>query len=369
MKHYIPDEILVEKSVSQSPITHNVLTRLPHVPVTPIDSTEAKLDEARTWNPALARAKRSLILAEHKGHFFKPCPGQQSRGDSKNVCCNYFVVNFASNCHMECSYCYLQSYLNFPYMIVYANLDKLLFELDETLSAQPDRLFRVGTGELADSLALDPLSGYSVPLVEFFAQRDNSVLELKTKSDCVEELLGLDHQGRTTVAWSMNPAFIQQTEEHKTSTVEERLHAAARCVDAGYPVAFHFDPIVHYPGWQEGYPEVVKQIFSTVPQSAVAWISLGALRLSPTLKEIMKRRFPKSALPYGELILAEDGKFRYFKPIRVEMYQALVGWIEEFGQGTTVYACMERPQVWQKVFGKLIPTDEEIGDSLVQVLS
>ena len=55
---------------------------------------------------ASARRKESFIVAKHKGEFFKKCPGSEGQ-----VCCNYFVINFASNCPMDCSYCYLQEYL------------------------------------------------------------------------------------------------------------------------------------------------------------------------------------------------------------------------------------------------------------------
>jgi spore photoproduct lyase len=368
MKRYHPKEIVVENSVRNSPITENVLSRAPDVPLKYVESLGEKLEEARSENPSVARAKQSLVLAEHKGRFFKSCPGQQTRGKHRNICCDYFVINFASNCHMECTYCYLQSYLNFPYLIVYANIEQLIDELQTELSATPDRHFRIGTGELADSLATDHLTGYSRALVEFFAAQNNAVFELKTKSDCIENLIGLKHNGRTVVAWSVNPGWIQQTEEHKTATLEERLAAASKCVEFGYPVAFHFDPIIHYPNWKQDYRQVVRRIFATIPNASIVWISLGALRLAPSMRSLIRRRFPSSILPRGEFVPAEDGKLRYFKPIRVEMYRKMTEWISEDGPGTAVYACMERPEVWRKAFGKEPLEDQLLGDSLIQIV-
>ncbi|UCF38206.1 MAG: radical SAM protein [Acidobacteriota bacterium] len=367
MKPYIPERVVIESAVQNSEITRNVLARVPDVPVEIIDSAETMLHEAQRLTPSITLAKKTLILAEFKGKYFKPCPGRQSRAETRNVCCDYYVINFASNCHMECTYCYLQSYLNFPYMIVYADIARLITELDEALSANREVQFRIGTGELADSLALDPLTRYSVPLVEFFARQPNGILELKTKSNCVENLLDLDHQGRTVVAWSVNPEYIQQKEELKTSTIEQRLEAARRCVEAGYPVAFHFDPMVHYEGWEEGYRTLIKRIFDRIPPHAIAWISLGALRMQPGQLEIMKERFPNSILPLGELVPAEDGKLRYFKPIRTELYSSLRTWIEESGSGVKVYACMERPEVWRKAFGSSPESDEALGRYLVEL--
>jgi spore photoproduct lyase len=48
-----------------------------------------------------------LVLQRHRGGFLRHCPA----GTAGLVCCNYLVVNLASNCPMDCSYCFLQDYL------------------------------------------------------------------------------------------------------------------------------------------------------------------------------------------------------------------------------------------------------------------
>ena len=78
------------------------------------------------------------------------------------VCCNYYIVNLMKNCIYDCSYCFLQGFLeNNPLLVAYVNVEDFLGELDAAFHAHPDRTFRVGTGELADSLALDDLLPYS----------------------------------------------------------------------------------------------------------------------------------------------------------------------------------------------------------------
>jgi len=364
MKPYRPERIIIERGVEESPITRTVLANLPEIEVERVDSSEGMVEAARISQPSLATAKRSLVLARQRGRFFKPCPGQQAKCGNPNLCCDYFVINFAANCPMECSYCFLQSYLTFPAMVVYANLDDLLEELRVSLEVRSGPPIRVGTGELTDSLALDPITGYSHHLVEFFRTRSNAILELKTKTDFVDELIGLEHGGRTVVAWSLNPPEIQRLEEHKTASMEARLDAARRCVESGYRVAFHFDPMVHYPDWKDGYRKLVRMLFESVPSASVAWISLGGLRMPPEQREIMKERFPRSILPFGELVPAADGKLRYFKPIRLELYRRLSGWIMEFGGPVPVYACMERPELWVPAFGRQPRSWEELGTFL-----
>lgn len=366
---YLPNQVFVEREVAHSVIVQKVLRTLSGVPVHLIDSVEHLRRRAKKLSPTIAVGKKTLVLARHRGSFFKYCPASQTRGGKTNVCCNYFVVNFASNCHMECSYCYLQSYLNFPYMLVYANSEDLFAEIKAVLSGSPQSFFRIGTGELADSLALDPLTGYAQKLVKFFSEFQNAVLELKTKTDCVKGLLSLKHRGKTVVSWSMNTPFIQKTEEHKTASVKHRLIGAQQCVDAGYKVGFHFDPLIYYPDWEKDYHALVNQIFDRLPSEAIAWFSIGGLRMSPQLKDKMRSRFPNSFLPLGELVPSADGKLRYLKQIRTKMYLKMLEWLRERSSPSTgIYACMERPEVWSRLFGSSPLTDVEIGDQVTSGL-
>ena len=365
MIFYRPDQIFIEEAVRDCQLTRTVLGKLPGVEVFHVrDSRELRRSPRRRELP-IPTGKRSLLIAKHQGTFFKPCPASQVQGGRRNVCCNYFVVNLASNCHMECSYCYLQTHLNFPLMVVYANIEDLLEELSGLLRENKQNLYRIGTGELADSLALDPLTESSRPLVEFFAQQSNAVLEFKTKSNCVEHLLGLPHEGRTVVSWSMNTRYIQSREEHKTATIDERLLAAQRCVEAGYRVGFHFDPIVYYSDWEHDYEELIREVFGCFSPSSLAWVSIGALRMTSDLRKTILRRFPGSTLPTGELVPCPDGKLRYTKSIRRIMYERVFGWVRQYGSSDLgIYACMERPEVWSRIFNTAPLTDIEIGDSV-----
>ncbi|MDZ7262866.1 MAG: DNA photolyase, partial [candidate division KSB1 bacterium] len=233
----------------------------------------------------------------------------------------------------------------------YANITDLFAELDKILSQHPHRFFRIGTGELADSLSLEHLTHLSSFLVPYFSKWPNAILELKTKSTLIDNLLNLEHRGRTVVSWSLNAESIAQTEEPRSPSVEERLVAARKCQEAGYKLGFHFDPLIHYPGWEQGYRNVVDKIFEYVDPESIAWISLGAFRYPPQLEAIIRQRHPQSPIVYGELFPGKDGKLRYFKPIRIEMFKRVLERIREYDKSVFVYLCMESPEVWRKVFG------------------
>ena len=198
---------------------------------------------------------------------------------------------------------------------------------------------------------MDPYFGHAELLVPYFADKSNAILELKTKTTHVDHLLALPHGGRTVVSWSVNAAPVVEKEELGAPPVTDRLQAARRCYQAGYRIGFHFDPLIYYPGWEDDYRRVVDGIFERVGPEAIAWISLGALRYPPQLEEIIRQRHPQSDIILGELFPGKDGKPRYFRPIRVELFGKLNEMIREHDPGVFVYLCMESPQVWQEALG------------------
>jgi spore photoproduct lyase len=278
------------------------------------------------------------------------------------VCCNYLVVNFASGCPLDCSYCFLQDYLaDNPTLQAFTNVEDALREIDTVLRARPERQFRIGTGELADSLALDPATGLSRQLVPFFAARDNAVLELKTKTDCVDDLLDLDPCGRVVVSWSMNAEAVIAGEEHGSAGLDERLAAAVRVQRAGYRVGFHFDPLVEFDGWRPAYQRVIDAICATVDRDAIAWFSLGTLRMTASLERAVRRRRGGAPLILGgELVPGGDGKSRLWRGLRIRMYRAVAERLQEAAPTVPLYLCMEQPGIWQQVMGE-IPADRELG--------
>ncbi len=280
----------------------------------------------------IKRVKRPII---------RPCPCAVD-----HLSCNYVVVSHILGCPYNCSYCFLHTFYGKEEIVVYDNEEDIIAQVSNYMKLAK-RPLRIGTGQYSDSLALDRGTGFSKRLIEFFAAQDTHLLELKTKSAEVDHLLDLDHKGRTVFAWSVNPEIIVKSDEIGSVSLADRISAAKKCVEAGYPVAFHFDPIIFYTGWDKDYKEVVDLIFSEIDPQNIAWISLGALRYDPDLKNIIEERFPHSRITFGELDEAEDGKMRYFKPIRIEIFKKMQEFIRSYSKEVYVYLCMENADIWK----------------------
>jgi len=339
MDTFIPDKIVVEDSIKDLPYTQKILRNLKDLPIEIIGNiNDLKKDSTETFKT------KTLLITDYKGDLIKKCPG------SKGVlCCNYYVANLVNGCPFACTYCILQDYLNCSSVMVCANIDKFFEELDGFTKG--GNILRLGTGELADSLAFDYTLNLTDELLPGIKKYPNLMLELKTKSDCVDNLLKHDPCDQVIVSWSLNPYEISELDERGSATIDQRFEAAEKIIRHGYKVAFHFDPMILINDWQKKYAEILDKLFRYIPSERMVWISLGTLRFSASLKKIIRENHPDSKiLSYGEHVICKDGKFRYFRPIRVKMYREMVFMIDQYAPDVPVYLCMETDQVWNEVF-------------------
>ncbi len=358
------DAVFVEERCRTSALAARVLAHIP--PGTPVsyvaDGREAAMPRGGDADP-FGAGKRRMVLMRRRSPFLMACPA----GSAEFACCGYLVLALASNCPMDCSYCFLQEYLaGNPGFQVYANYADAMDELDRLARRSPGRSFRVGTGELADSLAFDRITGISRDLVEFFAARDGLTLELKTKTDEIENLLELDPRGRTIVSWTLSPEAVFRSSEHRTAPPSARISSARRVLEAGYNVAFHLDPIIAYPQAGRDYGELLDELFSAVPPERISFFSMGTLRMTPTLRTAARERFPGDRMLVGEEVLSPDGRYRAFAPLRVALYRKISDRIRNAAPKVPLYLCMEQRGIYRRVTGADPPPPSAMSDRLAR---
>lgn len=337
-RNYRPQRLFIEEGVQHEPFCQRIVEQFAEVP-------RDLIRDGQELSPSQQPAG-ALLLARQRGPFLRYCPGT-----SKHICCMYFNLDVAAGCDLGCRYCILQGYLNTPTTTMYCNTGDMFCELDETLIRHPQRFYRIGTGELSDSMTFDHFTGLSVDLVQYFSQHQNAIIELKSKNVHIDNLLGLQHNRRAVVSWSVNAEPICQSEEADAPVLSDRLAAAKEIRQAGYRLGFHFDPMIHFPGWEEYYQETVDRIFSVARPEDIAWISLGALRYPAAMDDIIRENHPDTRMVLGELLPGIDKKMRYFKSIRIEMFRRMYEWISGHGFQQGLYLCMESDEVWHKAFG------------------
>jgi len=296
-------------------------------------------------DPAILANHKALITSIQKGEFLKPCPGT-TQG---YFCCGYQILTPLTGCGMQCDYCILQSYFDHRCQVVFDNFDDLQRETEEKLRKWRG-VMRIGTGEFADSLFQENNLGLCKKVADLLEPYPNVLVEFKTKSVSIQTLSSIKKPEKVVIGFSMNTPAMITLHEKDTASLDARLEAIRQCEAMGFYIAIHFDPIFQYPNWNEDYREVVGKIFSYIKNpEKIAWWSMGGFRTSPALKKYLK--YANSHLPLfalSDLILGEDGKYRYFRPIRVAFYSALQEEIRNYASQTTLYLCMESPEVWEE---------------------
>ncbi len=280
---------------------------------------------------------------DKKGKFIRPCPGTP-----RHVCCGYQIIDFARGCNLGCNYCILNYYSNYDTLTVFQNKEKLYTELHAFLRKK-NRLTRFGTGEFTDSLLFEKAFPLYDELIPYISKEKKAVLEIKTKTVNIERLLKIRLHNNIIVSWSVNSAFIARNEEKRAPDIDARIDAAYKVQESGYKLAFHFDPIIIYEGWEDVYKQTIDMIFKKIIPENIVYISMGTLRFIPKMAGFLDNM--TTDCRRGEFIKGIDNKMRYFRPLRTKVYKTIKSHLQNYVGESILYMCMESSTVWEDVFG------------------
>lgn len=345
-----PDKIILAKgsctTTERRGFVESITSVYPDAEVIELPDTphnQVSLDES---NPVkrLRTGKRTLVFGEHKSAV-------RFSDEEGNTCPNYWHFSPYGFCPFGCKYCYLAGTLGVwhsPTVKVYVNLEEIVSQIERTARklAEPTAFY---IGKLQDGLALDPLTGYSEVLVPFFARHEFARQVILTKSDSVENLIGLEHRGHTTITWSMNPPEISGRFEENVPTIEDRLSAMKKCAEAGYPVRAVIMPVIPVNNWEHFYGRFVKRLFAEIPLERV---TTGGICIYKNARRLMENKIGSSNPISCEIDASkesEDGRARYASKTRIDMYRLIADAVQKTNREITVALCLEEPEVWQQL--------------------
>ncbi len=265
-------------------------------------------------------------------------------------CAKFYKLTAYNNCNFWCEYCYL--YLTFrtsPVSTHFVNYEKMFKELVAFDRADIPAVLRVlNLGELCDPLAIENITGFAEKLISFAGEQlKRTRLLFLTKSDNIQNLIDLPHNGKSIMSFSINTNKVYRNLEHRTASPEERLIAARQLQNEGYEVRLRIDPVFIYEGWQEDYPDLVDTIFRHVKPER---ITIGEYRPSRGLISHNKSRFPESSLIKIKDLLINDGtKLRYPEMKRVAAFRTIIERIMQYDPEMKISLCKEDSTIWKQL--------------------
>lgn len=263
------------------------------------------------------------------------------------VCQSGYELHSAHGCIHHCSYCFVGNYL-----MIALNLEELRSHLDELIDRNPwQSLYKYDNQ--TDNLCFEPEYGASKLFVEYFAEKQGKYLMLYTKSDNVDHLLDLDHRGKTVVCWTLTSDGAARLYEPETPSMEDRIRAARKCQEAGYPVRFRFSPIIPIKNWRADNEKMIRSLLSRVRPDIICIQTLTHMDAEQLRRTLEPSHMDQDIIATMDEGLRGDQAGPFPQEVREMIYRFFLDKIEEVSPGTPVTICLETPEMWQTLGDRL----------------
>ena len=220
--------------------------------------------------------------------------------------------DLAEGCPAHCQYCYLAGSLGGPPIIrAYANLPEIFAELPPLLgkggvtSTDPARAAEGTTFEAScytDPLGIEHITGALAEAIRFFGAWDAAAqLRFTTKYDVVEPLLGLAHNRRTRIRFSVNSRAAERF-EGGAPRMPLRLAAMRKAAMAGYRIGLTVAPIMPLPDWEAEYDRLLADCAAALEGAADPDLTVELIthRFTEGSKRVLQDWYPGSRLDMDE---------------------------------------------------------------------
>lgn len=307
------DTIYLEQRAESHPRAQELLERFSKARVIRCDNYTQVFNK-KAQNFRLQKQNPALILAlKQQGHVL-PSPDEYAVGGQHN-----YYFSHMLNCLYDCRYCFLQGMYQSAHYVLFVNYENFFSAIAERAQTH-ENISWYFSGYDCDSLALEPVTGFAGAALDFFAKHPKAHLELRSKSTQIRSLLKREPLSNCVVALSVNPQSIVEAEEHKTPSLERRIHALSALQQAGWPVGLRIDPLIYTPDYRDAYRQMFASLFERLDGQNIHSVSLGPFRMPTGFFRKMEKLYPDSRLLATEM-QARNGLHSYPERVEREMMQ------------------------------------------------
>ena len=297
----------IEKEIWQHKKTLEILDKFPEKRIVEIDSFSEVFNRK---NQSFRKQKDSntpFILAKKQKGFVQKNP---------DFCTSHFDHNFyfstSLNCSFDCEYCFLQGMYRSAYFVLFVNTDDFKIDIQKTIKDCSGKAMFFSAYD-NDGLALDAITGFSTDFVEWFAQFEDSLLEIRTKSANIAALKKLSPTKNTIIAFTLSPKEIQEQYEKKTATLDARVTAINELQSLGWKVAVRIEPLIYMPKWEGIYSQFFEYLAKNLKTERVENVYFGVFKLPKEFLKSMQKMYPESKLFHRYFEQGKDGEMTYEK--------------------------------------------------------
>ncbi|XZF74696.1 spore photoproduct lyase [Bacillus sp. AL-1R] len=250
-----------------------------------------------------------------------------------------YAIPLATGCMGHCHYCYLQTTLGSkPYIRVYVNLEEIFAQAMKYIKEREPEITRFEAACTSDIVGIDYLTHSLKKTIEFIGETEYGRLRFVTKFPHVDHLLDAKHNGKTTFRFSINSRYVIKNFEPGTGSFDERIEAAKKVANAGYPFGFIVAPIYMHEDWEEGYEELFIRLKDALGELANEKMTFELIqhRFTKPAKKVILERYPNTKLEMDEEKRKYKwgkygiGKYVYQKEEATSIEEIISGYIKKY---------------------------------------
>jgi len=327
------ETIYIENQIRRHHRTKQILTRFKkNVDIVYCDHY-GEIFNIKSQNFKIQKKKPALILAKKVGKKIHDIPKSFSIGGKKN-----YYFSHMLNCIYDCEYCFLQGKHMSAHYLLFVNYEDFFIEIEKKIKQNCFEKSYFFSGYDCDSLAFDGITGFIKSFFPIFKRNKNAILELRTKSVQIHEILKYKPIDNCIVAFSFTPDNISKLIEHKVPSVKKRIIVMKKLADAGWKLGLRFDPIVPACNFAKIYENLFKNIASNIPEKSMHSISFGMMRFPKKMFKKMIKENPNkriTSLPFEN----RNGIYSYNKKIENKLENIITKKLKKYMSNIPIYNC------------------------------
>lgn len=318
---YTPKRVLFEKNVLDYEMGHRIhqyFKENDNIEIINLQNNKIKESiPGETLCELYREGKKTLVVGVKKGLKFQSCKPSA-----------HYQLPLMSGCIGQCQYCYLNTNMgDKPYMRINVNIDEILEQAQKYIDERLPEVTIFEGSATSDPVPVEPYSNALKHTILFFSKREKGRFRFVSKYTDIDTLLDIGHADHTEIRFTLNTNHVIKEYESRTPSLEKRIEASKKIIEAGYPAGFILAPIFLYDNWREDYKALLADLKHALPKKVRHPITFEVIshRYTTRAKSVILDIFPDTQLP----MVDEDRTYKY----------------GQFGYGKFIYTKQELTQI------------------------
>jgi spore photoproduct lyase len=298
-----PSKIYFETSALDYTLGKQLQDQFQDIEWIPIESHN-NIEELRAKeNSEFANMKQLLIIGVRKTHKYT----------ENHKVSDYLVPYTSSGCTAMCLYCYLVcNYNKCSYLRIFVNREQMMDRLIRFANkAEKDLTFEIGSN--SDLILENTITGNLPWTIDNFIKGCKGKITFPSKFNMVEPLLNINHQGRVIFRMSVNPQYIISNMEVGTASLDKRIEAINKMVEADYKVGILIARIIMLENWKSLYEQLLDTLVDKLSEKMKKqmFIEIIFMTYSFVHRKINEEAFPEAIELYDQERMKGRGMGKY----------------------------------------------------------